>query len=798
MMRYICNIYSCRLRQRYIAPSLVDSCNWQNILWLAFVLFAVLILLADDANAQLSGISVNMSLDCSGGNLIGGDNLFGQQAANAGYCSGGSAFARFFCMFETTLGIAISRVMCLLQDAWLEPLYAMLTLSMVLTGVMFVTGILDMTVKELSSFLLKLALITTFATSTPLTLEIAYGFFISLTKNTVAIVTNMFSGASFFNEPDTVVGNAQNWQGSGSVYCPMFVKTLLFISLLLFPFILLPALMAIVSYFLTFARAAAGYAYSLTMITLLLAALPIFLSLALFAVTREIFDDWLKQMGKHVINIFVIFAFLAFIQQVDIFRFVTDISNLATDYYYWVRVPMGMISVPAIPFKFCSLCGPVDDLFEISNTGLPVIKAGASCAGKTAVPLTELLTNNTFLTFLAVHLIIIYLLSVSLDRLLKMAPEFALHLGGQRYAYTLGGGGRSSSPLIGGRLQGNVMSGLKSGWQDAEGGLKKGAFLGKMAGALREASLAAIYGQRKVQGKQYTNTRRRLRQHIRRAEDRRISIQEKYTLYRNSVKQRADRRQRQARSRIRRLSAAYTRQARARARYDNLRTMKDIAAHIKNRGYAKKEELQATQNKLKDVNNNIKNIERQMHGMSVTSEEYAQAQRQQQLLKQEMAVLQKQEKYLQSWIKNGNINTEDLREIDKELQAASRLADEADREVALRESSAERAKAMEEIEESIDNIKLGILEKELRNAETAKEAASEALRKLSSSRTGGGLIDDYLDPLVEDGQGRVMRESEMLGMEQLSEDALEQQRLLAAKREEERRKQEIWYLLMRD
>lgn len=775
-------------------------------------LFIVLTGAAFPAEAQISSLTLNTELTCENGVPVGGTTVFSSRPDAPGgtsYCNTGGWFSDFFCMFESTLGIAIAHLMCRLQEAWLAPLMAFFTLAIVLTGAMFATGMLNLTVKEVSILLLKMALIATFALHTPAALQIAYAFFINVTKSTVGIVESLFTPAStpqnptptppdFFGEPDQQVAAFHGWASgtSGPTMCTNMLKLLLVILVLLAPVIAAPVFFAVVAYFMVFARAAAGYAYSLTMITFLLAASPIFLSLGLFTSTKEMFDDWLKQMGSNVIQIFIIFAFLAFMNGVDIFRFFKDLSNIVMPYKA-VFFHLGPFNSLPIGMEMCTLCGPdqkFGGMIEVIDE-VPQIKQGASCGGANeAIPLTMLLTDRAFLTFVAIHVAALYILTEALDRMLVMAPQFATQLGGQRYAYTMGADSRSAnmSPLIGGKLQENVMGGMQRGWRDT----RRGFGIGHAFNAMREGVRSGIYGQQQLTSVQVRRAKQDMTQNIARAEARRLNLQDKYnkslTVF---TSLRAAQERGLARQRAR-LAQSKGRQQALRVQHEQALTLRNMAAMAKSRGVSDME-MKNIRRRSENARREIDTLARTMQQYDTGSQEYAKAAEQRLALQQKLRELQKSEEYIRSWGKNG-VSDAQMQKLEDDLRAAEQALKQSDHEVALEERSLQRTERISKINGARESLTLGVVQKELRDTEIDKQAAEEEWQRIRKARKQDGLREDIFNPEIDDAHGQAERGSQRFGLESYSEDAAEHRRIMEQRKKETRQQQQLWYMMMKE
>jgi type IV secretory pathway VirB6-like protein len=275
---------------------------WRPFVWLLLGVLVILIS-TNPALADVVTLKAN-ALSCVNGkpstlNLFGnGSNPVSSNSAldaQLGGCTG-NFFARFICLFETTLGLVIATFFCHLAEAWVAPFAAMLMIFMVTMGIMFMTGIIEFTVKEIATMMFKIALIITFAFNTDFALGLAFKFFLGLTTTTVEMFGKIAVAMPSFGDADRKIAGLTgtlpaNPNCAFSGVLGVLGISILFIALLfVLPFVFGIFLMAVVEMLVFFARAAFGYLFSLVMLTFLIASMPIFVSMALFKQTREIFD----------------------------------------------------------------------------------------------------------------------------------------------------------------------------------------------------------------------------------------------------------------------------------------------------------------------------------------------------------------------------------------------------------------------------------------------------------------------------------------------------------------------------
>jgi type IV secretory pathway VirB6-like protein len=364
-----------------------------------------------------------------------------------------AVFAKLFCIFETTLGMIIGNFLCGLVANWAEPFAALMTLYISCLGILFLTGLLNFTLKELALQIFKIALIATFALNVPAIVGIAFSFFINLTVSVTRIfveaglptTAGLFGGTN--GGADQIISSDTNanpgifhtllrgWEDNP---CSGWGMSLILGILMFLPFVFGIVFMAALSFIMVFTRAAFGYLYALTAITFLLAATPIFVSFALFNTTRYIFDRWISYLVSNSVQIIIIYAFLAFSQLYDPFDFLKKLGSLLATYEYTIaigpsfRIPTGL--------DICTICKNPN--IVTGANGLLEIQAPGCLPGTRddGIPWSSLPEEEKFIDFLLVNGASLYILMETMDAFLKTAPQMAMSLGGTTYVHVLGGG----------------------------------------------------------------------------------------------------------------------------------------------------------------------------------------------------------------------------------------------------------------------------------------------------------------------------------------------------------------------
>jgi len=433
------------------------------LLWL---MLAGMIVLPQMAQAQIMNIDLNnLSQTCSvlskGGTPSGNTSLFNGLPGNPDACNkNGGIFSRFFCITHTTLGLVLGSTFCAIRDAWMAPFAAMMLLMMVSTGIGFVTGILNFTAKEVSIIIAKMALVTMFVTNADIAMDVAYRFYLGIMQGTVGMLREGFAGIAsgnpntdlpFITQGADFTNAMKNTVGTGDPFASVDTsiadiqgatmkspKTCSVIALLLVLMVFPPAIFfilgAVISFLGFFARAAYGYLYALVITTFLIAAMPIFVSVALFRTTKDLFEHWLKYIGSNVIQIFIVFAIMAFAAMLDFGGFFRQLGEMIVP-HKWVLLSLGVFG--DISITVCSVCDPK---FRIWNGIITIPPSPESpCLSKTGLSLSELFQHKFFLPFIITNAAALYILSNVMQEFIKMGPDMAKMLGGSKLAHVIGG-----------------------------------------------------------------------------------------------------------------------------------------------------------------------------------------------------------------------------------------------------------------------------------------------------------------------------------------------------------------------
>lgn len=523
--------------------------------FISWCIFALLLIgFSHSAEASLLNMDIDKALTCSSGGSPSSMSIFkyNNQGATPVTCDGtGGFFSRFMCIFETTLGMVIAVVFCHLSQAWVEPFGALALLMMAALGIGFITGITEFTMKEMAIAMFKIGLIAAFAFNTDIALKVAFAFFMNVVQNTVEMFGQAITGGppipidSFQGADDALEAGVKpairSCENTGIIgfFASAALIIMFLVIIIVMPFIGLLFLSIAVNATGFFARAAFGYLYSLVLLTFLIAAMPIFLSLALFKVTRDSFESWLAHLFSNTVQIMLVFAFLAFARMVDFGEFLRQVDSLMV---------LRTFSVDVMPFKYvagdllggyCTICVPN----IVSHPDYPTLKLIAAAPNQcktpvTPVPWLDIIDQTEFLYFLLVNGLTFYVLTKTMMEFMKMVPEIAQTLGGHDSSMTIGGAPRNFSPqsenainapgLTVGSLQfeKGVANALRVKQKNTKHGfIRRNLLFSRIGAAIGEGRRSAKYGAHDLSRDEFHSIRKKRAKAIALAEKGRFDAQ---------------------------------------------------------------------------------------------------------------------------------------------------------------------------------------------------------------------------------------------------------------------------------
>lgn len=324
-------------------------------------------LMIDPAFAKAVG-GASESFRCKGGRASG------QLYDSGGSCPTVLAFNNIFsfliCNFEHLSSNLLGNMYCGTVAALTPAFLAMVTLAVTFQGITFTLGLNPRaTARDLQLFLLKISVITAFATQADYLIGVGYKFLLDGIRNGSLVVLsaipggpsgNITDGNQLYRQLDAFLGKlitfATDYLGAHATgdkanFCKNAVFAVMAIMAVAFPPIFYLGLLILSRIAITFLRAVFGYIYAIVGIAFLLVLSPFFLSFALFRQTQSLFDKWVGYMVSFALQIVLLFAFLTFILLID----VRHISESLPSIIVYHENPQETKSF-RLPWEYCTLC----------------------------------------------------------------------------------------------------------------------------------------------------------------------------------------------------------------------------------------------------------------------------------------------------------------------------------------------------------------------------------------------------------------------------------------------------------
>lgn len=340
-------------------------------------------------------------------------------------------FSGFVCTVQTTLDEILSYIYCGVQNAMIGPLSVAIGIFVAVYGLQLMMGLARATVGEVSSRLIKIALVYMFATQSAYGLGIAYGFFSAAMEEGVGwmlsavvpgiVVPGVGASYSGFAVMDALIYNILTGPFSeGGMKLTGFIAVLSYI---------IPPVFFLFTYFtvksaMILVRAVFTFLLALSALAFLMAMAPIFLSFALFRVTSRFFLDWINFLISFALQVVLVFAAVG--------MWFLMVGSLGQFFIYLINIIVPVTEVVA----FGPMRGPVNSWgicpYVITN-GVP------TCTGGIPWLPSQLVREGSFIYFLTINLVAISLVAYCFDTLMKMIPMLARQLAGPAYVPVLGG-----------------------------------------------------------------------------------------------------------------------------------------------------------------------------------------------------------------------------------------------------------------------------------------------------------------------------------------------------------------------
>ncbi len=366
-------------------------------------------------------------------------------------------FAAVVCFIESAVTCSTS-VLFQSIATWVEaPLKAAITLTVIVFGLSFISGVIQLSAREFMVLMFKIGLVWTFATQSDYAIGVAHNFFIDFAKEGGQLVWEAARGASAGNAlggitsidaqinslTDAAASNsASGVMGRVDPICKQAIMSLVAFMALTMPFLFLVALFYLYSLIKLFAIALLFYFKSIILISFLIMLAPIFVSFALFKRTVELFETWLQMLSVNALQMLVMFAFFAMITVIDFGSVFAEFFNLLRVYKPlgngWVSSILNSANSVktffgfgplSIQTEFCSIC-----YYNVSANFQNIY-----CVRNDAMPITALPFQINLFVWMVGKLVALMLVSYLLTDFLKKSGQLAEQLGGTRFSGILSG-----------------------------------------------------------------------------------------------------------------------------------------------------------------------------------------------------------------------------------------------------------------------------------------------------------------------------------------------------------------------
>ncbi len=289
-----------------------------------------------------------------------------------------NVFSFLMCNIEQMSGNVFGNMYCGMISDLAPAVWAFTTLAVLFFGISFTIGVVPATGRDALSFLIKIALVTGFATNADLIIAYGYNFLIGGMKEGVEIVLtgmnvtgastgydaySMFDGflyGLFRMVTDSVGQTAPEKRCTNAVFAVIATLSAIF------PIFAYLALLLVGRMLLTFFRAVFGYIYAIIGITFLLVLSPFFVPMYLFRTTQNFFSKWIGYLASFAIQIILLFSFIAFVLSMS--KDMKGMIEYLPDVIMYHEEALEA-SAFRFPWQYCTLCD-----FDIVDKDNPSVK----------------------------------------------------------------------------------------------------------------------------------------------------------------------------------------------------------------------------------------------------------------------------------------------------------------------------------------------------------------------------------------------------------------------------------------
>lgn len=453
------------------------------------------------ASAFALGDGQSGGLTCKGGQASG--TLYNSGASCPTVMGFDNIFSFLICNMEQLSSNILGSMFCGVVHELTTPFLAVVTLAVLFQSISFTLGLNPRaSARDLQLFLIKISVITAFATQADYLIGIGYHFFVTSIRDGVAVVLSAVvanpsdgpaTGAKLYGYLDKFLGTALKFatdyigahtNKDTANFCKNAIFSVMAVMAVSFPPIAYLGLLLIFRIAVTFLRAVFGYIYAIVGIAFLMVLSPFFLAFALFRQTNQFFDKWMGYLVSFTLQMILMFSFLTFVLSLD----VKHVSESLPSIVMYNDDPQEGTSF-RFPWEYCTLCDfkvcktPADGS-AITSASCDEIKPDTSgnytdfiskgklvCKNNPPKPISALnaaapggagLTPeqqkkqlSTLLSFAMVGLLSLVVLAYVVEEILALVPSLSQTLaggyGGALYAPQLGGGfsplGRSTVKL---------------------------------------------------------------------------------------------------------------------------------------------------------------------------------------------------------------------------------------------------------------------------------------------------------------------------------------------------------------
>jgi hypothetical protein len=236
-------------------------------------------------------------------------------------------FSSTVCKVEEIVTDVFGNMWCQVSAYMLEPLSALLILYIAILGLGYATGLMRLSLPDLAYRTILALLVWGFVTKAELALDLMFTFYMTLLKEGLYIVFSWgpslpgspsYGGAQSVEQImynlDIVAGDL--FSGPEDEMVTIIASVFALVSSVPGGVMLGSALFAEGAFtFFVFCRTVLSYLISITAMTFLLTLSPIFISLALFGVTRRFFWNWLDTITSFALQPIIIFAYIVMMER---------------------------------------------------------------------------------------------------------------------------------------------------------------------------------------------------------------------------------------------------------------------------------------------------------------------------------------------------------------------------------------------------------------------------------------------------------------------------------------------------